>query len=106
VARGGRAQTATALVGLAITARRSGRFRTAVLLAARLTKLEAMLSELSALHENVESGAGEPRAGHASRGGARASRVMPVMDEGDAQTKRFIGSPTIRIDGVDVEGSS
>ncbi len=30
--------------------------------------------------------------------------MIPVTDGADAQTKRFIGSPTIRIDGVDVEG--
>ncbi len=30
--------------------------------------------------------------------------MIPVTSETDAQSKRFIGSPTIRIDGVDVEG--
>lgn len=30
--------------------------------------------------------------------------MIPVADAADAQAKRFIGSPTIRIDGVDVEG--
>ena len=30
--------------------------------------------------------------------------MIPVMSETDALSKRFIGSPTIRIDGVDVEG--
>ena len=30
--------------------------------------------------------------------------MIHVADAGEAQTKRFIGSPTIRIDGVDVEG--
>lgn len=30
--------------------------------------------------------------------------VIPVADERDAQAKRFIGSPTIRLDGMDVEG--
>ena len=30
--------------------------------------------------------------------------LIPVTSETDAQSKRFIGSPTIRIDGVDVEG--
>ena len=29
---------------------------------------------------------------------------MKVTDAADARTKRFLGSPTIRIDGVDVEG--
>ena len=28
-----------------------------------------------------------------------------VTDSADVQLKRFIGSPTIRIDGVDIEGS-
>ncbi len=31
--------------------------------------------------------------------------TIPVADAVDAKAKRFIGSPTIRIDGVDVEGS-
>jgi len=30
--------------------------------------------------------------------------LIHVADPADAQTKRFLGSPTIRIDGVDVEG--
>ena len=30
--------------------------------------------------------------------------MVSVVDGADAQTKRFTGSPTIRIDGVDVEG--
>ena len=30
--------------------------------------------------------------------------MIQVADPTDAQTKRFIGSPTIRIDGMDVEG--
>ncbi len=30
--------------------------------------------------------------------------MIEVADPADAQTKRFIGSPTIRIDGTDVEG--
>lgn len=30
--------------------------------------------------------------------------MIPVTSEADAQAKRFIGSPTIRINGVDVEG--
>ena len=30
--------------------------------------------------------------------------MIQVTDPVDAQTKRFIGSPTIRIDGSDVEG--
>ena len=30
--------------------------------------------------------------------------MVSVVDGADAQTKRFIGSPTIRIDGVDVAG--
>ena len=30
--------------------------------------------------------------------------MIPVTSETEAQSKRFIGSPTIRIDGVDVEG--
>ena len=30
--------------------------------------------------------------------------MIQVADPADAQTKRFIGSPTIRIDGIDVEG--
>ena len=30
--------------------------------------------------------------------------MIEVADPADAQTKRFIGSPTIRIDGIDVEG--
>ena len=30
--------------------------------------------------------------------------MVPVTSEADAQAKRFIGSPTIRIDGVDIEG--
>ncbi len=30
--------------------------------------------------------------------------LIPVESEADAQAKRFIGSPTVRIDGVDVEG--
>ena len=30
--------------------------------------------------------------------------MIHVADPADAQTKRFLGSPTIRIDGVDVEG--
>ena len=29
--------------------------------------------------------------------------LIPVADAADAQAKRFIGSPTIRIDGVDIE---
>ena len=30
--------------------------------------------------------------------------MIEVGDPTDAQTKRFIGSPSIRIDGIDVEG--
>ena len=30
--------------------------------------------------------------------------IIQVTDPADAQTKRFLGSPTIRIDGIDVEG--
>jgi len=30
--------------------------------------------------------------------------MIRVADAADARTKRFIGSPTIRIDGIDVEG--
>ena len=30
--------------------------------------------------------------------------LVQVVSEQDAQQKRFIGSPTIRIDGVDLEG--
>ena len=30
--------------------------------------------------------------------------LIPVESDADAQAKRFIGSPTVRIDGVDVEG--
>lgn len=30
--------------------------------------------------------------------------LIAVEDDADAQAKRFIGSPTLRIDGVDVEG--
>lgn len=30
--------------------------------------------------------------------------MVEVVSEEDAQTKRLIGSPTIRIDGIDVEG--
>lgn len=30
--------------------------------------------------------------------------MVPVTSEEDARRKRFIGSPTIRIDGVDLEG--
>lgn len=30
--------------------------------------------------------------------------IIQVADPADAQTKRFLGSPTIRIDGIDVEG--
>ena len=30
--------------------------------------------------------------------------MIPVADATDAQAKRFIGSPTIRVNGVDVEG--
>ena len=30
--------------------------------------------------------------------------MIHVDSDNDAQTKRFIGSPTIRIDGVDIEG--
>ena len=32
--------------------------------------------------------------------------MIQVTDDADARTKRFIGSPTIRIDGVDAEGAS
>ncbi len=32
--------------------------------------------------------------------------MIPVADAADAQAKRFIGSPTIRIDGIDVEGAA
>ncbi len=31
--------------------------------------------------------------------------LIPVESDADAQAKRFLGSPTIRIDGADVEGS-
>ena len=30
--------------------------------------------------------------------------MIEVADAAEAQTKRFIGSPTIRIDGIDVDG--
>ena len=30
--------------------------------------------------------------------------MIEVADPADAQTKRFIGSPSIRVDGIDVEG--
>ncbi len=30
--------------------------------------------------------------------------LIPVADDLDAHAKRFIGSPTIRLDGIDVEG--
>ena len=32
--------------------------------------------------------------------------LIRVESEADAQAKRFVGSPTIRIDGVDVEGAA
>ncbi len=31
--------------------------------------------------------------------------IVPVISAADTQSKRFLGSPTIRIDGVDLEGS-
>ena len=31
--------------------------------------------------------------------------MVPVASEADAQVKRFIGSPTIRINGIDIEGA-
>ena len=31
--------------------------------------------------------------------------IVPVTSDADAQVKRFIGSPTIRVDGRDLEGS-
>jgi hypothetical protein len=30
--------------------------------------------------------------------------MISVADEADARAKRFIGSPTIRLDGIDLEG--
>ena len=33
-----------------------------------------------------------------------AVEMIAVTDPADAQTKRFIGSPSIRIDGIDIEG--
>ncbi len=30
--------------------------------------------------------------------------MIPVTSEDDAQAKRFIGSPTIRLNGIDIEG--
>ena len=30
--------------------------------------------------------------------------MVPVASEADAQAKRFIGSPSIRINGIDIEG--
>ena len=35
---------------------------------------------------------------------AQEIELVPVVSEADAQTKRFLGSPTIRIDGTDIEG--
>lgn len=32
--------------------------------------------------------------------------LVRVESEADAQTKRFVGSPTIRIDGLDMEGAA
>ena len=31
--------------------------------------------------------------------------LVPIENEADAQTKRLIGSPTVRIDGRDLEGT-
>ena len=35
---------------------------------------------------------------------AQEVEMVPVASEADAQVKRFIGSPTIRINGIDIEG--
>lgn len=40
----------------------------------------------------------------ASEGLAVSVREIVVTSPADAEAKRFIGSPTIRIDGIDVEG--
>ena len=56
----------------------------------------------------VGTGAGQPQ-GRALRLEQVSDEIIgmvPVVDGADAQTKRFIGSPTIRIDGVDVAGSA
>jgi len=34
-----------------------------------------------------------------------SAEMVPVADVAEARTKRFIGSPTIRIDGTDIEGA-
>ena len=39
-----------------------------------------------------------------SEGLAQEVEMVPVASEADAQAKSFIGSPTIRIDGIDIEG--
>lgn len=38
-------------------------------------------------------------------GTAATLELVPVETEADAQTKRMIGSPTVRIDGRDLEGA-
>ena len=35
---------------------------------------------------------------------AQEVEMVSVASDPDAQSKRFIGSPTIRIDGIDIEG--
>ena len=35
---------------------------------------------------------------------AQEVEMVPVASEADARAKRFIGSPTIRINGIDIEG--
>ena len=35
---------------------------------------------------------------------AQEVEMVPVASEADAQVQRFIGSPTIRINGIDIEG--
>ena len=35
---------------------------------------------------------------------AQEVEMVPVASEADAHAKRLIGSPTIRIDGIDIEG--
>ena len=40
-----------------------------------------------------------------AEGLAETVETVPVLSDTDAQAKRFLGSPTIRIDGIDLEGA-
>ncbi len=55
---------------------------------------------------NVDLAVARARAAAVAAGASVDLRMVPVEGEAEAQRQRFIGSPTVRVDGVDVEPSA